>query len=117
MANKPAMSYVPSFVPQDLPWYKRDDLMTWYDQVTCQDLLRDTDRNFDETKIVNCLSIPQIIKKIFYQVLFVPIERIFISKKTTEKHFKNKLVENIKPLFLEKVYFSYREFFVFGFGF
>ena len=53
MANKPAMSYVPSFVPQDFPWYKRDDLMTWYDQGKCQDLLRDTDRNFDETKIVN----------------------------------------------------------------
>ena len=140
MANKPAMSYVPSFVPQDLPWYKRDDLMTWYDQVKCQDLLRDTDRNFDETKIVNfdkihkqCRGevVPNELLK-YYQTAnqtrvskypsdyqenilsstFRTNRKDIYFEKTTEKHFKNKLVENIKPLFLEKVHFSYREFFV-----
>ena len=53
MANKQAMSYVPHFVLQDLPWYEHDGLMTWYNQVKCLDSLRDTDRDFNETKIVN----------------------------------------------------------------
>ena len=53
MANKPAMSYVPPFVPQDLPWYERDGLMMWYVQGKCQEFLRDTDRHFNKTKIVN----------------------------------------------------------------
>ena len=53
MTNKPAMSYATPFGSQDLPWYERDGLMTWYDQEKCQDVLRDTDRHFNETKIVN----------------------------------------------------------------
>ena len=53
MANKPVMSYVPPFVPQDLPWYERDGLMMWYVQGKCQEFLRDTDRHFNKTKIVN----------------------------------------------------------------
>ena len=53
MANKQAMSYVPHLVLQDLPWYEHDGLMTWYNQGKCQDILRDTDRDFNETKIVN----------------------------------------------------------------
>ena len=52
MTNKPAMSYVPPFIQQDLPWYERDGLMT-YDRGKCQDFLRDTKRHFNETKIVN----------------------------------------------------------------
>ena len=53
MANKPAMSYVPPFVPQDLPWNEHDDLMMRYDQEKCQELLRDADRQFNKTNIVN----------------------------------------------------------------
>ena len=32
-------SYVPKFIPKDLPWYERDGLMTWYDQMKCEDFL------------------------------------------------------------------------------
>ena len=31
-------SYVPKFRPKDLPWYERDGLMTWYDQMKCEDI-------------------------------------------------------------------------------
>ena len=43
MANKPmmAMSYVSPYLPQDLPWYKCDGRMKWYDQGKYQDLLRE----------------------------------------------------------------------------
>ena len=53
MANKPTMSYVPPFVQQDFSWYEHDGLMAQYNQGKCQDFLRDTDRNFNKTKLVN----------------------------------------------------------------
>ena len=34
MANKPAMSYVPPFILQDLPWYEGDVLMAWHGILT-----------------------------------------------------------------------------------
>ena len=32
MANKPTMTYVPTFEPKDFPWYEREGLMTLYNQ-------------------------------------------------------------------------------------
>ena len=46
-------SYVLKFVPKNLPWYERDGLMTWYNQVKCEDFLRDTNKHFQEVKTVN----------------------------------------------------------------
>lgn len=41
--SKPMNTYVPKFVPKDLPWYECDGLMTWYEQCKCKAFLRDTD--------------------------------------------------------------------------
>ena len=30
-------NYVAQYVPLDLPWYEKDGLMTWYNQVKCED--------------------------------------------------------------------------------
>ena len=49
MANK----YVPKFVLDNLPWYKCDGLMTWYDQEKCKDFLEDTDKHFQNTTTIN----------------------------------------------------------------
>ena len=46
-------TYVPTFVPQDLKWYERDELMTWYDQGKCRDFLDELDTHFENVKIVN----------------------------------------------------------------
>ena len=46
-------AYVPKFMLKDFPWYERDGLMTWHDQGNCEDLLRDTVKNFQQAKIVN----------------------------------------------------------------
>ena len=46
-------AYVPKFMPKDFPWYEMDGLMTWYNQGKCEDLLRDTDKHFQQAKIVN----------------------------------------------------------------
>ena len=47
------ISYVPEYDPSDLPWYRKDDLMTWCDQKKCEDLLRDLKGHFKNMKIVN----------------------------------------------------------------
>ena len=44
---------VPEYVPQDLPWYERDGLMTYYNQVKCQEFLRNSDNHFKAAKIIN----------------------------------------------------------------
>ena len=44
---------IPEYVPKDLPWYKRDCLMTYIDQVKCRDFLRDLEDHFKNTKIIN----------------------------------------------------------------
>ena len=51
--TKPTNSYLPKYVPEYLNCFQRDGLMTWYDQGKCGDFLRNTDRHFSETKIVN----------------------------------------------------------------
>ena len=59
LANK----FVPEFVPENLPWYKRDSLLTWYDQGKWRDFLEDTDEHFKATKIVNSDIINKDFKK------------------------------------------------------
>ena len=46
-------TYVPTFVPEDLKWYERDGLMTWYNQGKCRDFLDKLDKHFENAKIAN----------------------------------------------------------------
>ena len=46
-------NYIPEYVPSDLKWYERDCLMTYIDQVKCEEFLSDPDKHFREKKIVN----------------------------------------------------------------
>ena len=46
-------NYIPEYVAQNLPWYERDGLMTSYDQIKCQEFLRNSDKHFKTGKIVN----------------------------------------------------------------
>ena len=48
-----ANNYILLFVPQDLKWYERDRLMTWYDQTKCKEFLQNVDNHFENTKIIN----------------------------------------------------------------
>ena len=45
--------FIPKYVPNNLKWYKRGGLETWYLQNKCNDFLMDTDEHFKETKVVN----------------------------------------------------------------
>ena len=33
-------------------WYERDRLLTWYDQVKCQEFLRNLNKHFETAKII-----------------------------------------------------------------
>lgn len=46
-------NYIPEYVPPNLPWYKRDGLMTWYDQVKSGDFLKNSKQHFGDTKMIN----------------------------------------------------------------
>ena len=53
MSKKVDNRFVPRFFSSNLPWYERDGLMTWYDRVKCQEFLEDTDKHFQNLKIIN----------------------------------------------------------------
>ena len=45
--------YIPKFVPNNLKWYERDGLETWYLQNKCNDFINNTDEHFKQMKIIN----------------------------------------------------------------
>ena len=46
-------NYVPDYIPDNLPWYERDRLMTYIDKLKCGRFLKDPDKHFKETKVIN----------------------------------------------------------------
>ena len=53
MAKKFDNCFIPKYITNNLPWYVRDGLDTWYLQNKCNDILRDTDEHFKAMEIVN----------------------------------------------------------------
>ena len=110
-------TFVPPFVSNDLKWFERDGLETWYRRNKCEEFLQDTDSHFKNRKIVNFDMIKneasdtkikqyqQIdhdeIKKypIEYQQqitssIFCNANRkdMYIEKRTINEHFNNKKI-------------------------
>ena len=46
-------TYIPEYVSDNLKWYKRDGLDTWYKKNKCDEFFEDTDRYFHTTQIIN----------------------------------------------------------------
>ena len=46
-------TYIPEYVPDNLKWYERDGLDTWYQKDKCDEFLEDTDRYFHTAQIIN----------------------------------------------------------------
>ena len=46
-------AYIPKFVLNNLLWYERDGLNTWYKQNKCNDFLEDPDKHFENLQINN----------------------------------------------------------------
>ena len=45
--------FIPTYVPKDLPWQKREGLLIWYDQNKCEEFLENTDEHFQNLQILN----------------------------------------------------------------
>ena len=124
--SNPTNTYVPKFVPKYLLWYERDGLMTWYDQIKCEDFLRNVNI-FRKQKLLSMIlsiesvtgkkfwkifwntikqlmikvfqNIPHLIKTKSFPELFELIEKIhFFENKTIKKHFNKKIKS--KPVLL-----------------
>ena len=46
-------TYIPEYVSDNMKWYERDGLDTWYKKNKCDEFLEDTDRYFHTTQIIN----------------------------------------------------------------
>ena len=46
-----ANNFIPKYVPEDLPWYERDDLLTYIDQLKYKEFISDSD--VKNTKVIN----------------------------------------------------------------
>ena len=45
--------FIPKYVPQNLKWYEKDGLETWYRQIKCEESLNNTNLHFAKWKITN----------------------------------------------------------------
>ena len=107
-------NYVPEYVPKDLPWYERDGLMTWYNQAKCQDFLKNPDKHFKTTKVVNFDIIRREAagKKVPEELLkkYQTIENERVSKypKAEQNKFLSSAFRTDRPdIFLEKKVFTH----------
>ena len=113
MAQKVDNIFVPKFIPNDLKWYERDGLDTWYLEGKCKDFLENTDRHFEQMKIINfyilsvskkglkqyqqtdhqmVMSYPAKERKEIFSSIFRNVGRndMNVTKESVNKHFKNK---------------------------
>ena len=130
MAKKVDNTYVPKFVSNNIPWYERDGLNTWYEQMKCNEFLEDTDNHFKNLEITNFDMIynkktlsndkikqyqsidhheimkyaikerDQIMLSIFRNS---KLEDMYVQTKTINEHFKNNSKSIGRGRFVEKL--------------
>ena len=71
-----ANNYIPKYVPEDLPWYERDGLLTYIDQLKYKEYISDPDAAVQNTKAINfdmihaqCWGTPRSHSDNFYQTV------------------------------------------------
>ena len=114
MAFRNDNKFIPKYVPNDLKWYKKVGLDTWYLQNKCADFLMDTDKHFKKMKVVNfdmiknevsqeklkqyhlidhqeIMHYPSHIREEIFSSIFQNSNRkdMHITKSTVNEHFKN----------------------------
>ena len=53
MAKKVDNTFIPKFISNNVPWYDRDGLNTWYEQNKRNEFLENTDHHFENLRIIN----------------------------------------------------------------
>ena len=116
-------------IPNNLKWYERDGLNTWYLQNKLNEFLEDTDSHFKQTKTVNFDIIENGIDesklKQYNQIDHVEIKKypienqkqimtsifcnmnrkdLFVQKKTIDVHFQNNKISGYgRGKFIKKI--------------
>ena len=113
MAQKVDNIFVQKVIPNDLKWYERGGLNTWYLEGKCKDFLENTDRYFEQMKIINfyilsvskkglkqyqqtdhqmVMSYPTKERKEIFSSIFRNVGRndMNVTKGSVNEHFKNK---------------------------
>ena len=122
--------FIPKYVPNDLKWYEKDGLDSWYLQNNCADFLMDTDEHFKNMKEVNfdmtknevsqeklkhyhlidhqeIMHYPPHIREEIFSSIFGNSNQkdMHITKSTVNEHFKNtnKTVGTGRGRFFKKI--------------
>lgn len=63
-------TFVPPYVPENLKWFERDGLETWYRQSKCSEFLEDTDSHFQQKQTINfgMISVLDVLFKYFFRL-------------------------------------------------
>ena len=121
--------FIPTYVPKDLPWYKHEGLLVWYDQNKCEEFLENTDEHFQNIQILNFDLIntnvkidddklkqyqtidhheimgspPQSIEQIMSLIFRANRPGMFVKKETALEHV-NKPIKNVgRGRFIKKI--------------
>ena len=92
-------TFVPPFVPENLKWYERDGLDTWFKQRKCEEFLNNTDNHFLQRKIVNFDLInngDKLNKNQIRQYQTVNCETIKMYPQEQQQKIMSSIVRNIK---------------------
>ena len=114
-------AYIPEYVPDNLKWYEKDGLDTWYKKNKCYEFLEDTDLYFKTTQIVssdmirNSNFIPKSKLEQYHtvsyekikmypcaeqitSVIFRHIDRpdLHVTPELVQSHFKNNKSSSVK---------------------
>ena len=114
-------AYIPEYVPDNLKWYEKDGLDTWYKKNKCYEFLEDTDLYFKTTQIVssdmirNSNFIPKSKLEQYHTVsyekikmypcaeqitssIFQHIDRpdLHVTPELVQSHFKNNKSSSVK---------------------
>ena len=106
-ANQPTWqfdnTFIPNYTPNNLKWYEKDGLETWYRQNKCNEFLSNTKELFQKRKIVNFVHYPEHFQEQIYCSIFCNSNRkdMHIQKETIKEHFQNKNVSVGRGRFLK----------------
>ena len=53
MAKKVDNTFIPKLISNNVPWFDRNGLNTWYEQNKCNEFLENTDHHFENLQIIN----------------------------------------------------------------
>ena len=91
-------AYIPEYVADNLKWYERDGLDTWYKKNKCNEFLEDTDQYFNTAQIVNFDIIrnhKSIKKNKLEQYQTVNHEKIKMCPSTEQVRITSSIFRNI----------------------